>query len=190
MKRLLPYSIVLIAAIILGACAAGAVQSEPEYAVEAPGQPAMDIAPAPGVEESASRDASGGGGEAASVERIVIQNADLAIVVSDVEGRMVEIQKMAEEKGGFVVSSNLYQGYTSTYVPVPEGALEDIREFNPVLLAGRDHAAIGRGDRIAACFGMPRNVVQRIQTAADALTTLEHEHLQTGLLEREGRTKT
>ncbi len=128
MKRLLPYSFVLIAAIILGACGTSASRSDDPYAAGAPAQPVMDIAPAPTmmyVDESAAQEspASGGGGEAANIERIVIQNADLAIVVSDVEGRMAKIQKIAEEKGGFVVSSNLYQGYTSTYEPVPEGTI-------------------------------------------------------------------
>ena len=126
MKRLTPYSIILVAAIVLGACAAGAVQSEPEFVMEAPAQPAADVAPPEAgtaniaVEE---RVASGGGGEAAGVERIVIQNADLAIVISDVEGRMDEIQEMAEGMGGFVVSSNLYESYTSDYLPVPEASL-------------------------------------------------------------------
>ena len=58
-----------------------------------------------------------------SVDRIVIQNADLAIVVSDVEGRMKNIQVMAQQMGGFVVSSNLYQSYTSNNVEVPEAQI-------------------------------------------------------------------
>lgn len=122
MKRLLPHSIILIAALVLGACGASA-RSEPEYAVEAPA-PAYDYESAPsGIAEEQAQSGGGGDANAASVERLVIQNADLAIVVSDVEGSMTEIQKMAEEMGGFVVSSNLYQGYTSDYTPVPEGSL-------------------------------------------------------------------
>ncbi len=121
MKRLIPHSIILIAALILGACASGAARSEPQYVDESPAMPASDVAPEQFSTEQAP--AGGGGGEASSVERLVIQNADLVIVVSDVEGRMEEIQKMAEKMGGFVVSSNLYQGYTSNYIPVPEGTL-------------------------------------------------------------------
>jgi uncharacterized beta-barrel protein YwiB (DUF1934 family) len=124
MKRLIPTSIVLITAIVLAACGSAA-RSEPQYSEEAPAMPALDIAP-PIPEEYAADQAPGNGGggvEAANVERLVIQNADLAIVVSDVETRMDEIQEMAEEMGGFVVSSNLYQGYTSDYIPVPEGTL-------------------------------------------------------------------
>lgn len=131
MKRLLPYSLVLIAAIILGACAVGGARSP----IEAPAaEPYYDIAPAPtmmmsyaeeGIAQDAAIPGSGGGGNvnAAQAQRLVIQNADLSIVVSDVELRMNAISKMAVDMGGFVVSSNLYQGYTSDYTPVPEASL-------------------------------------------------------------------
>ncbi len=128
MKRLLPYSLVLIAAIVLGACGASrsAEFSEEPSAVE----PYYDAAPAPTymAEESyatepGSANSGGGDASAAQVQRLVIQNADLAVVVSDVELRMQDIQEMAAEMGGFVVSSNLYKGYTSDYTPVPEASL-------------------------------------------------------------------
>jgi hypothetical protein len=50
----------------------------------------------------------------AQQERLVIQNADLAIVVADPATRMQEIADMAAEMGGFVVSSNVY---TTFYGP-------------------------------------------------------------------------
>jgi hypothetical protein len=56
----------------------------------------------------------------AAQERLVIENADLAIVVKDPKGRMKEISDLAKEMGGFVVSSNLYQD-TSTGREVPQG---------------------------------------------------------------------
>lgn len=130
MKRLLPYSFALIAAMVLGACAVGGARSP----MEAPAaEPYYDIAPAPtmmmsyaeeGIAQDAARPGSGGGNvNAAQTQRLVIQNADLSIVVSDVEMRMNAISKMAVDMGGFVVSSNLYQGYTSDYTPVPEASL-------------------------------------------------------------------
>lgn len=140
MKRFLPYSFLLIAAIVLGACAVGGARSS-EYPVEAPAaiEPYNDYAaPAPTMmapyaeqgmvaqDSAAPSSGTGGGGgdvNAAQVERLVIQNADLSIVVSDVEPRMEKIQKMAQDMGGFVVSSNLYQGYTSDYMPVPEASI-------------------------------------------------------------------
>lgn len=63
---------------------------------------------------------SPGGGQAASVERLVVQNAELAVVVPDVEARMQQISEMAEKMGGYVVSSNLRQRLTRNGVEVPE----------------------------------------------------------------------
>ena len=134
MKRILPFSFIVIIALILAACggAPAATEAAPEFYSVSPemgGAPAVaqDAALAPG--EPAARSAeqstgnSGSGVSAAAVERIVIKNADLSIVVADVEGRMKNIQVMAEQMGGFVVSSNLYQSYTSNYVEVPEAQI-------------------------------------------------------------------
>jgi hypothetical protein len=56
-------------------------------------------------------------------ERKVIQSADLAIVVNDPQTRMTEISKMAQDMGGYVVSSNLYQTSTSLGKQVPEATI-------------------------------------------------------------------
>lgn len=56
-------------------------------------------------------------------ERLVIENADLAIVVNDPRARMAEISALANEMGGYVVSSNLYQSFTSFGVEVPEATI-------------------------------------------------------------------
>ena len=57
-------------------------------------------------------------------DRLVIKNADLAIVVKDPEARMKEISAMAVEMGGFVVSSNLYQSYYGpNSIEVPEATV-------------------------------------------------------------------
>lgn len=128
--------IIIIAALILAAC--GTLRSNRAAATEAPapGLDFLDIGGAPAPQESfapemplpaatAMPSNMGGGGnvDAANVERLVIQNADLAVVVPDVEARMKEIEAMAKQMGGFVVSSNLYQSYTSNYVEVPEASV-------------------------------------------------------------------
>lgn len=123
MKRILLFSS-MFALLFLAACRGGAAP----MAAEAPADYYYDSAPPmPGVaqESSADNSGSGGGGEAraTSVERIVIQNADIAIVVSDVEGQLNEIQIMAETMGGFVVASNLYQTYTNNSVLVLEATI-------------------------------------------------------------------
>jgi hypothetical protein len=56
-------------------------------------------------------------------ERLVIENADLAIVVEDPKSRMAEINALANEFGGYVVSSNLYQSFTSFGMEVPEATI-------------------------------------------------------------------
>ena len=56
-------------------------------------------------------------------ERLVIENADLAIVVKDPKARMAEISNLANEFGGYVVSSNLYQSFTSFGLEVPEASI-------------------------------------------------------------------
>ena len=130
MKKVLP--IILIATFLLAACGssrASAPQAPDAFVIPGMGggapmeEPAMEMpAPMPtaGYYEDGVTNSSV---DASKVERMVIQNADLAIIVSDVEGRMKEVGDMAVEMGGFVVSSTLYQSYTSDYVQVPEGSV-------------------------------------------------------------------
>ena len=62
-------------------------------------------------------------GSVQTQDRLVIQNADLAIVVSDPQARMSEINALASEFGGYVVSSNLFQSFTSFGKEVPEATI-------------------------------------------------------------------
>jgi uncharacterized protein DUF4349 len=55
--------------------------------------------------------------------RLVIQNADLTIVVADVNARVAAIEGMAKAMGGFIVSVNVYQTYANTGEPVPQAQL-------------------------------------------------------------------
>lgn len=91
--------------------------------------PAAEEAPAPAHDAVTTDMAKGvelynadGSGQAVQ-ERLVIENADLAIVVKDPKARMVELNKLANEFGGYVVSSNLYQTYTSSGKEVPEATI-------------------------------------------------------------------
>jgi phosphoribosyl-ATP pyrophosphohydrolase len=58
-----------------------------------------------------------------TIERMVIKNADLSIVVDDPEKSMDAIAEMAEEMGGFVVTSNLYQTTLSGGLKVPHASI-------------------------------------------------------------------
>jgi len=127
MKRLL-FVIVLVALILSGCATLGqrAATEAPaayDFAPQA-GAPAQEsyapAMPAPTMAPSSDQSNSGGGIGAIPVERIVVQNAELTVVVPDVEERMREIEAMTKEMGGFVVSSNLYQSYTNDFIQVPE----------------------------------------------------------------------
>ncbi len=142
MKKALPF--ILIATFLLAACGsnasyAGTPAPSPldfyDYdtvtsggaAPMAPGEEFAPIgAPMPtaGVfQESEAPATDGSNVAAAQVERMVIQNADLAIIVADVDARTKIIGDMAENMGGFVVSSNMYQSYTNNGTLVPESTV-------------------------------------------------------------------
>ena len=58
----------------------------------------------------------------ADVERKIIKNASLTVVVKDPLQSMDDITKLAEQLGGYVVSSNVYQSnYGPNAITVPEG---------------------------------------------------------------------
>ena len=130
MKKILPFSFIVIATLILAAC--GSARSNVQTEAPMPGLGGGAPAEAPAVDSYqydvmpvatagvVSQESGGNGVNAAAVERIVIQNADVAIVVSNVETRMRDIEVMAQQMGGFVVSSNLYQSYNNSYIEVPE----------------------------------------------------------------------
>lgn len=63
------------------------------------------------------------GGEAQAPDRLVIKNANLNIVVDDPAGAMTAIALMAEDMGGFVVSSNLFQTTLESGEEVPRASI-------------------------------------------------------------------
>ena len=97
-------------------------------ATEAPAMEAP-MAPMPDTdlfayEESARTSVSNAVDQQAAQERLVIKNADLAIVVNDPEARMQQITALAVEMGGYVVSSNLFQSYYGpNSIEVPEATV-------------------------------------------------------------------
>ena len=123
MKRLLLLS--LITATLLAACGSfhsAREASQPQGDYFSPttndGVPAMGGAEAPA--EAPLAPVPGQEGQAAAIERLVIQNADLAIVVADVDAHLQAVEAMAVEMGGYVVSSNKYQTFTNNGAEAPE----------------------------------------------------------------------
>lgn len=123
MKRIFLFSSMIVL-LFLAACGGGMAMQEAPAVSEEYYYDVVATMPESGGAVPQEADSSGGGDtRLANTERIVIQNADLSIVVTDVESRMKEIQQMAEEMGGFVVSSNLYQTYANNSVLVPEATI-------------------------------------------------------------------
>jgi len=109
-KRFITFGLALL---LISACAAPALRAQesvfapavempvagmPESGVmfEADGRPATDLS----VKMA---------GEPQSIERLVIRNANLILVVEDPAGSAATISRLADEMGGFVVNSNVYQ---------------------------------------------------------------------------------
>ncbi len=120
--------ILLLIAATLSACAARSPQEYPAQeetfpvarnAVEgkSAGAPAPMEAPVMGDNDLALQDS------APSVERLVIKNADLQLVVKDPPAVMDEIGNMAEAMGGYVVSANLYQTTLESGIEVPHASI-------------------------------------------------------------------
>ena len=134
MKRRMIMIVALLALALLavgcgGDMATGSVaveQMEPEEAARddfyAEGDFAMAGAPAPAlatmapVAESAIVDsaANTAAQPPADQQRLIIRNADMTIVATDTEAALTQIAQMAENGGGWVVSSNVYQSSETT----------------------------------------------------------------------------
>ncbi len=78
-------------------------------------------APAPQQSVAPSNDLTKSGSQGtASTDRLVIQNADLSVVVKDVNAEVTAIQAMAKAMGGFVVSVEVHQTSAPDGTPVPQ----------------------------------------------------------------------
>ncbi|HEY48189.1 MAG: hypothetical protein AMJ88_07805 [Anaerolineae bacterium SM23_ 63] len=109
MNRLITISLLLLLSLAAAACASPAMrQSEGGFPIEAP---VVEKAP---VDETvfgapSSETVSDFASPEVVTERLVIRNANLTIVVLDPSHSVEDISQMAQEMGGFVVSSNIYQ---------------------------------------------------------------------------------
>ena len=126
MRKSLLTTLLILVILMLTACSAGA-----SYEAEAP---AMDMdgggyafgeeaAPMESMayDDSVSKRAvenTSGSGES---ERLVIKNANLSIAVEDPLVKMDQIMAMADNMGGYVVSSNLWYRTLENGVEVPQG---------------------------------------------------------------------
>ncbi len=111
MKKLPIIPILIIATILISACGAAQLASSPARNMAEPilieaEAPAQDAFFSDGGEY---RESSFSAGEPAVVERLVIRNANLTLVVEDPAVSAEKIADLAETFDGFVVNSNVYQ---------------------------------------------------------------------------------
>ncbi|MGW8250238.1 MAG: DUF4349 domain-containing protein [Anaerolineales bacterium] len=103
-----------ISALLLAACSQA---SAPQMA---PGEGGSDVVFRDTTGELAPEEPRlASGQEQQDVERLVIKNADLSLIVPDPGSSMDHISALAEELGGFVVTANLYTQRLETGVEVP-----------------------------------------------------------------------
>jgi hypothetical protein len=126
MKRRLALLTILVSALILGACGAlPSAQRALDYPSEMMGGALPSAPEMIGVSESQiMTDKAVYSGAPIPQDRMVIRNANLTLVVEDPTASVDTISKLAEEMGGFVVSSNLYQtAYGSGDLTTTQGTL-------------------------------------------------------------------
>lgn len=89
-------------------CGRAAAPMAKEY--EAPGQPEITVSEAIGNEEAHTSSApTYGAADYSGIERLIIRNASLNLVVPDTDAALDEINVLVDELGGYVVESNMYQ---------------------------------------------------------------------------------
>lgn len=127
-KQIFPQPIALLSILVLlamglGACASAAPTQEAYYAEMPAAAPMEPMAQESiGGREFVEYD-SASQSSTQAIERIVIKNANLSIVVVDPPSSLDMISKMAEEMGGFVVNANLYTSRTESGAEVPRGSV-------------------------------------------------------------------
>jgi hypothetical protein len=112
MKRRVAFLSLLTAAMLLGACGAASPSFRSAEILQgnsggAPGAPEMAVDSAMVAPGEAGKSVYSG--EPVSQERLVIRNANLTLVVENPTASVETISRMAQDMGGFVVSSYLYE---------------------------------------------------------------------------------
>jgi hypothetical protein len=116
---------VLIGGAFLGACAPRA-EAPVEKVISQEADARQFLAPAAGAPEAPLPEQPQGDFASAStvsVERMVIKNANLSIIVKSPAESVEAISKMADEMGGYVVSANLYKTRSESGNEVPRGSI-------------------------------------------------------------------
>ena len=128
MKAFRVIAIVIVLALVLTACAAKSTQSPSDILyLDSKGadqsRNSQEMAPEAPLGATSLSGAAGTGDYAASPAepelQMIIYNADLSIAVEDPTQSMADIQKLAQDMGGSVVSTNLYKTQSIQGIEVP-----------------------------------------------------------------------
>lgn len=181
-------TLVLGLSLVVGACAPAMGSKSEDVAGEVPmsveSYEYQEEAYVEGAPESDRGWTSGTGNAASSVERMVIYNANLEIAVEDPASTMDAVITMAEEAGGFVVSSNIYQSYSdsgrsqpraSLTVRVPAGQLDSIMAAIKKLTPNPKEDVISEnvsGQDVTAEYTDLQSRLRNLEAAEEALVAL------------------
>jgi hypothetical protein len=157
------------------------------------------------VEEYASTAPVSGVAEDVSIERLIIRNASLDVVVADTEAALDEINDLVDELGGYIVESNVYQYQeaksASVRLRVPaeslDAALERIRglatEVRSESVSGQDvtEEYVDLQSRLRSLEATEAKLLEFLDEAEDteaALAVYEQLHqIQTEIEQVKGR---
>jgi len=180
----------LISSLLLGACAARTASEAVEDQAPAPEGWNYSDAEKQEMSEEVESDrsyTSGAGESASAVERMMIYNANLEIAVEDPVSTMESVIEMAEQAGGFVVSSNVYQSYSESggtqpranvTVRVPAGELDSIMAAIKALTPNPDEDVLSEnvsGQDVTAEYTDLASRLRNLEAAEEALVALMEE---------------
>ena len=147
----------IAAGLLLGACGSASSPNEVSFESEgafSPPEPEMAEDSQLAFEKAAYDEEAAAESYTRSqqaVERLVIKDANLVIVVEDPASSMDAISRMAEDMGGFVVSGSLYQTNTESGAQVPQAAItirvpaEKLNDALGIIRAESDQAPLSEG---------------------------------------------
>ncbi|RPI34902.1 MAG: DUF4349 domain-containing protein [Chloroflexota bacterium] len=107
-----------VLAVLLSGCAAATPTM-----TRSQGMPPAGAPVAPFEEGKSSTGSAYAAGEVPEAKKLVVKNASLSIAVDDPAASLDRISRMAEEMGGFVVTSRLYNTTTNSGAEVQQGEI-------------------------------------------------------------------
>jgi hypothetical protein len=122
-KRIVFIFIALTLALAACATKSAAPTAAPAPATAAPAIEQSSAGAAPRSALDTSSTAKTIVSNAAAQDRLITMNVDLSIVVADPQKKMDAINQMAKDLGGYLISMNISQVYTSSGDTVPQGSI-------------------------------------------------------------------